>query len=470
MTMSAFLDSTLEAQRVLSKSSIFRANAALGYGLSIASFAIALILRFAIDGILPPGYLLVTFIPAVIISAFLAGSRPGALCALLSFVSVWYWFIDEPGTFSISSGGAVGLSFFVFIVVVDIVLIAAAASSVDRLATQQAQLTAILETVPVGIMMVQLPSGRLVGTNRHIADMFGSAASRATDVFSFSDTVNFRPDASATDRANNPLVAIMSGHQESSGIEVQYQRPDGAMAWVRILARPVQEFGANVTEMVICIIDIDTQYKNQIALEDALKTKELLLYEVNHRVKNSLHLVNSFLFFEAMKTDDSDAQSAIMIARSKVDKIARVHQLLYEGGAHDSVDMKVIIEEIVRDLLIAAGKEGVSLDLAFSGNLAINIRQASPFVLLVNEIVTNAIKYGLGSADPKLTVSAVGEVENMSLVIRDNGPGIPPLDPAKKPGLGSEIIEGLVNQMRGGIVVESDAHGTAIMLRVPTNP
>lgn len=234
--------------------------------------------------------------------------------------------------------------------------------------------------------------------------------------------------------------------------------------------RPVRDGKGTITGGVVAIIDIDEQHWAKVNLEEALSVKELLLREVNHRVKNSLQLVSSFLYLEALKLDDGEAHSAIMSARSKVALIARVHQLLYQSGTHNRVDMKIAIEEIVTDLVISAGRSDVDLDFSFLGDLTIKISQASPLVLVLNEIVTNSLKYGLSSKEPRLSISAVRSSEQVTLVISDNGAGICPAAAEEKSGQGSEIVEGLVHQMRGEIVTQSASTGTKVVLTIPTRP
>ena len=340
---SAFSRGSRAALYFMSGSSILRSNVVLSYCVAIATFIPALAIRFALEVVIP-NFPYITFIPAVIISAFLGGARAGVFCATLSLLSAWYWFVDPTEPFPTSVGAIVGLSLFIFIVTVDIAII---------------------------------------------------------------------------------------------------------------------EFAARV---------VGAQQNTQVALEDALQGKEVLLYEVNHRVKNSLQLVSSFLLLEASKIGNSEARSAVTVARNKVDTVAQLYQLLYASGTHDRVDLKTALEGIVHHLILSAGRDDVNVELRFSGDLMMSIRQASPLVLAVNEIITNALKHGLSSEYPKLTVSAIDTSDAMTLEIRDNGPGISATMTEKKPGLGSDIVRGLVSQMRGTLVVQSDCSGTANVLTVPLDP
>jgi PAS domain S-box-containing protein len=466
MLEAALLRGSQFAQRLLSGSSTLRSNAVLGYGIGLAAFMCALAIRFWLEPAIPY-FPYITFIPAVIITAFLAGSRAGLFCAALSFLSAWYLFVDPMAPFSTSFGAVVGLGLFGFIISVDIAIIEIAAKTVDRLAAQEAQLNTIVETVPVGLLMADLPSGKIVGGNKYVEDMLRHPLRHSPNIEGYGEWVSFHEDGSRVEGYEYPLAAIMLRGEENPNMEVNYQRGDGSKAWIRIAARPVRDGAGRIIGGVAAIIDIDEQRKTQIALEEALQVKEVLLYEVNHRVKNSLQLVSSILLLEAAKITNDEARAAVMVARNKVDLVARLHQLLYGSGAHDRVDLKTALEDIVRHLILSAGRDDVILEFNFSSDLNIGIREASPLVLVVNEIITNSLKYGLSSERPKLTITANNVSDEMMLEIRDNGPGISATTTEKKPSMGSEIVTGLVSQMRGTLVIQSDSSGTANILTVP---
>jgi two-component sensor histidine kinase len=101
----------------------FRRNAFLGYGLSLSSFAAALLLRHELSGTLPPGFPYLTFFPAVIVTTFFAGLWPGLLCAVLCGLASWFFFIPPFNSFGLDGASAIALGFYIFIVTVDITLI-----------------------------------------------------------------------------------------------------------------------------------------------------------------------------------------------------------------------------------------------------------------------------------------------------------------------------------------------------------
>lgn len=112
-----------------------------GYGLAIGLSAAALGTRLAVDPMLPDGgYPFVTFFPAVIVTAFVAGTGPGIVAALLSFVASWYFFVSPVGSFALGPGVPLALGFYAFVVIVDIAIIDALSRANRRLIAKRAAL------------------------------------------------------------------------------------------------------------------------------------------------------------------------------------------------------------------------------------------------------------------------------------------------------------------------------------------
>jgi len=106
--------------------------------LGLLLFGLALAMRFAADSVLPAGFPYVTFFPAVVLATFIGGLRAGILCAVLSGLAAWYFFIQPAYSFSVNWAAAVALAFYAFVVIVDIVLIHAMYRAVARLSEEKA--------------------------------------------------------------------------------------------------------------------------------------------------------------------------------------------------------------------------------------------------------------------------------------------------------------------------------------------
>ncbi|KHS49231.1 sensor histidine kinase [Novosphingobium subterraneum] len=116
-----------------------------GYAVAIGLAIIATILRQAADNLLPPGFPFLTFFPAVIVTAFVAGRGPGALCGVLSLLSSWYFFIPPANTFVLSAPVATALLFFAAVVIVDVLLIDGLQQRQEQLVESQRQLSAMAD-------------------------------------------------------------------------------------------------------------------------------------------------------------------------------------------------------------------------------------------------------------------------------------------------------------------------------------
>jgi len=114
-----------------------RHQPSIGYGVGVLTFLIALIMRLRLDSTLPAGFPYLTFFPAVILTAFVAGTRPAILCAALSGVAAWYHFIPPFNSFKLDGSSALALGFYVFIVSVDIALLHFMTLATERLRAER---------------------------------------------------------------------------------------------------------------------------------------------------------------------------------------------------------------------------------------------------------------------------------------------------------------------------------------------
>jgi two-component sensor histidine kinase len=126
-------------------SRLVRGQPAIGYCLGLLTFLLALVLRLSLGGTLPPGFPFLTFFPAVIVTAFVAGTRPAVLCAVLSGVAAWFHFIPPFNSFKLDGSTALALGFYVFIVTVDIVLLHFMTAATDRLRAERSVTAGLYE-------------------------------------------------------------------------------------------------------------------------------------------------------------------------------------------------------------------------------------------------------------------------------------------------------------------------------------
>ncbi|RYG42101.1 MAG: tetratricopeptide repeat protein, partial [Chitinophagaceae bacterium] len=194
------------------------------------------------------------------------------------------------------------------------------------------------------------------------------------------------------------------------------------------------------------------------SLEQLLEEKEWLLKEVNHRVKNNLHTVMSLLESQSAYLDD-EALQAINQSRNRVYAMSLIHQKLYQTENVASINMAVYLPELVAHLQDSFddGKY-IRFDLQVLP-LEVDVSQAVPLGLILNEAITNSIKYAFpfpgknNEIDIHMRELPDGRIE---LVIADNGQGLPAnFDSKKSSSLGMKLMRGLTGDINGIFAIGS---------------
>jgi two-component sensor histidine kinase len=195
------------------------------------------------------------------------------------------------------------------------------------------------------------------------------------------------------------------------------------------------------------------------ALEAEVAQKELLLREVNHRIKNSLQIVSSILHLQGANVQNAEANAALQNASARVHAIAAVHERLYGGKDIRVVSLDGFLADLCGNIADALGRAGlVEVDLA---SVEVPTDTAIPLALIVNELLTNALKYGR----PPYRVVLETRERRLVLAICDAGPG--PATDEKRTGLGSRLVEALAKQLAATRETTRGPEGYRVELTMP---
>ncbi len=202
------------------------------------------------------------------------------------------------------------------------------------------------------------------------------------------------------------------------------------------------------------------------SLQLLLDEKEWLLREIHHRVKNNLQIVMSLLNSQADSLEDKVALSAMRESQHRVQAMALIHQKLYQSEGMARVPMKAYIEEVV-DYLSESYQLAHNVHFALHvDTLELDVTQAVPLGLIVNEAISNALKHAFPDGRAGTVSIAIGRLtENTyQLVITDDGVGLPAgFNPEHSRSLGMTLLQGFGRQLGGDLGVVSPP-GTTIRL------
>jgi two-component sensor histidine kinase len=210
-------------------------------------------------------------------------------------------------------------------------------------------------------------------------------------------------------------------------------------------------------------VEIQTQ-----ALREALDARELLLRELHHRVKNNLQIVTSLLGMQASRAAPETARR-FQECQRRLSAIAHMHEQMYTTGSVGALSAKRFLLDFAPELARAYGAtERVALKLDLDDDVTLNVEQATPFVLLAGEILTNAFKHGFAEEGRgSIAVELRRGNAEAVLEVADSGRGMPAEAGGQTQGLGMMLIEGFTRQLGGSATIDSDSSGTRWTVRFP---
>ena len=206
----------------------------------------------------------------------------------------------------------------------------------------------------------------------------------------------------------------------------------------------------NIEGYVFVASDISAQKKAQQKISESLREKEVLLAEIHHRVKNNLAVISGLLQMQMWESENNNAKRALQESHLRVQSIALVHEKLYQSESLSYVKFDHYIE----DLLDAIGEvyltDYANIDIQSQiHNIVLNINQAIPSALLINELVINAFKYAFDEGGNGTIKVLVEQVNNeITIIVTDNGKGFEDTDTDIE-SLGLELVKTLVAQLDG---------------------
>lgn len=273
------------------------------------------------------------------------------------------------------------------------------------------------------------------------------------------------PDLTADARmCLNPLVATDAGLRFYAGCPLT--TPDGhGIGTLCVLdhrPRDLDETGRfalrTLADQVMAQIELRLALRQRQAL---LERQELLLKEIHHRVRNSLQLIGSVVGLQLRQVTDPAARSVLGDTGRRIRSVAAVHERLHRADRLDVVDLGAFLAELVEDLR-ASAPPGVALTLRVVPGARVPIGLAVSLALLVNELVTNALKYaypeGVGGG-VEVALDRAGE-GRLALSVRDRGRGLPPGFTAEGRSLGMRLVSALAGQLGGALTMENAHPGT----------
>jgi PAS domain S-box-containing protein len=232
--------------------------------------------------------------------------------------------------------------------------------------------------------------------------------------------------------------------------------------FVQIESVPIKYYGRKATQTVGLDITDHIKYEND--LKKSIEEKTILLQEVHHRVKNNLAVTSGLLYMQRVSTDNPEIASLLAESERRIRTMTLIHELLYSSSDLSSIPIDEYIVSLVRLVQESLDpEENINVNTS-SDSFSINVTQAVPCALILNELISNSYKHAFDHGTTgSIDITASQENEEVEFTVRDNGKGIEEdfLTDDSKTSLGLTIVKTLIRQVDGTFEIKNTDGTTA---------
>lgn len=287
-----------------------------------------------------------------------------------------------------------------------------------------------------------------------------------------------------TDRGAVDLIREAIATRTDISIDILNYRKDGVAFWNALYLSPViNEAGEvlfffasqlDVTDRVDAHIRIQQEkdhFEAEVAkrtrdLQEALMTQTMLVHEVDHRVKNNLQMIASLLSLQTKTITDKNARAAMQEMLTRVEALGTVHRRLYQSNNVERFDIAEFARDMTTDLVRGSARENIRLHFDVE-SVEVPAAKASPVALMMNELITNALKHAFpNNRSGRLSITVVPDERHVTIKIADDGVGMP-VQVMEARSFGKRLISTLCRQLHASIAWQANNPGTIVNIRLP---
>ena len=211
-------------------------------------------------------------------------------------------------------------------------------------------------------------------------------------------------------------------------------------------------------------LKLEQDYANELKERNA--EKEILLKEIHHRVKNNLQVITGLLSLQAAFIEDQKIKNILSYSQYRINSMAMIHEMLYKTENLTSINYYEYLEKLVTDLCRSFRGLESNIEVDINCEISLNIDTAIPLGLLINEIVTNSLKYAFGDNQKGRIQLSIDPLvyPNFIMKISDDGKGFDGVKFRNSNSLGLKLIHKLALQLNGNIEKDNSQKGTHYIL------
>ena len=316
----------------------------------------------------------------------------------------------------------------------------------------------LVEAIEEGLIIAD-ESENFTFTNKAARDILGYSEDETTKM-------NFKKLVSANDFKRLQIETDKRIKGQSSKYELQIKRKDGMKRLLSITASPLFNED-DYTGSIGIFVDITEIREAEKKIKSQLREKEVMLQEIYHRVKNNLQIISSMLKLQASYVDDEYAIQLFRNCQHRVKSMSLVHEKLYRSDNLSRICFRDYTESLIKNLFASLNISGNRINYELDINdINLNISTAIPCGLIINELITNALKYGFPDDKQGLIKISMNKLDNgkLNLTVWNNGIDLPKdFDMTDLSSFGMRLVDILTLQLEAELIIERN-EGVAFSL------
>ncbi|MCC5940194.1 MAG: PAS domain S-box protein [Balneolaceae bacterium] len=265
-------------------------------------------------------------------------------------------------------------------------------------------------------------------------------------------------------RLQPALQSLQPGERVTVG-PYRFADSNGNWRWLETVLTNLEN-EPSISGLVANTKDVTKLKEHEDKLKASLEEKEVLLAEIHHRVKNNLAVVSGMMQMQALEEENSEIEEKLLDSVFRIQAMANIHEILYQSSSFSQLTYSDIVHRLMNGIKDALqGNRDITIEFD-SPEFEMNVNQAIPFSLILNEVVTNIYKHAFKEIrEGIIKVTTKHSGDQITVHISDNGVGLPDnFDMDTSKSLGMSIINILARQLEAEHFITSDKNGTTFTI------
>jgi PAS domain S-box-containing protein len=307
-----------------------------------------------------------------------------------------------------------------------------------KLQDSERRLKELLTAIPAAIYTTDA-QGKITYFNQTAVELAGRTPTLGSDEWCVTWKL-YWPDGTPLPHDQCPMAIALKEGRPIRNVEALAERPDGTRVPFIPYPTPLRDAKGNVVGAINMLVDVSER-------KQAETQQRILFNELNHRVKNNMQMLQSLLDLGGRQTESPEARRVLMEASSRIAAMAAAQQILYATPEATRFGVQEFLDAVCQ-----TARQTFSKDVEIiceAGQAALSNDMAMPLALILNELLTNAVKHGLnGGRKGAIRVGLTQNDDSFLLYVEDEGPGFD-LASLRERSSGLRLVQGLARQLRG---------------------